>query len=310
MARVFTRGLLVLTALAACAFASPSRADDFKADVKYVQVGDVKLAYYTRGEGKPLVMVNGFVSTMSLWDPRLIAELAKTHQLIMFDNRGVGMSTDSAENKTTIPQMADDAAGLIQALGLKQPDVLGWSMGARITQQLVIRHPDVVGKVVIAAPNPGGSHSVPASKDVEDKLNDPNLPLEGKIGLAFPVDAGGVKVGEEVFKAIMENGKQGVAPNDFDVSKQTTERQDTARTTLWSADETNFENLKNIKNPMLVTAGRFDIIDPPVNAQLIADQIPFAWIAYFDGGHAFLFQQYAQFAATVNAFLLDPAPND
>ena len=58
MARVFTRGLLVLTALAACAFASPSRADDFKADVKFVQVGDVKLAYYTRGEGTPLVMVN------------------------------------------------------------------------------------------------------------------------------------------------------------------------------------------------------------------------------------------------------------
>lgn len=116
-------GFLAVALLAAPA--APLRADDFKADVKYVQVGDVKLAYYMRGEGKPLVMVNGFVSTMSLWDPRLIAELAKTHQLIMFDNRGVGMSTDSAENKTTIPQMADDAAGLIQALGLKQPDVLG-----------------------------------------------------------------------------------------------------------------------------------------------------------------------------------------
>ena len=62
MTRVFTRGLLVLTALAACAFASPSRADDFKADVKFVQVGDVKLAYYMRGVGKPLVMVNGFVN--------------------------------------------------------------------------------------------------------------------------------------------------------------------------------------------------------------------------------------------------------
>ena len=120
------------------------------------------------------------------------------------------------------------------------------------------------------------------------------------------VENGSVQVRTKT--AIMENGKQGVAPNDFDVSKETTERQDTARTTLWSADETNFENLKNIKNPMLVTAGRFDVIDPPVNAQLIADQIPFAWLAYFDGGHAFLFQQYAQFAATVNAFLLDPAP--
>lgn len=298
----------LLTAALLTAPAAPLRADDFKAEVKYVQVGDVKLAYYTRGEGKPLVMVNGFMSTMGLWDPRLVAELSTTHQLILFDNRGAGMSTDTKENFTTIPQMADDTAGLIEALGLKQPDVIGWSMGARIVQQLVIRHPDAVGKVVLVAPNPGGSHSIPASKEVEDKLNDPNLPMQGKVGLAFPAEAGGTKLGDEVFKSILEAGKQGVAPNDFEVSKQTIERQDPARTTLWSADETNFENLKNIKNPVLVTGGRYDVIDPPANASLIAQQIPFAWLAFFDGGHAFLFQQHKQFAATVEAFLQAPAP--
>ena len=61
---------------------------------------------------------------------------------------------------------------------------------------------------------------------------------------------------------------------------------------------------------MLVTGGRYDVIDPPANAALIAQQIPFAWLAFFDGGHAFLFQQYAQFAATVNAFLQDSAPTN
>lgn len=306
MKRTFL-ALGLLTAALLATPAAPARADDFKAEVKYVQVGDVKLAYYTRGEGKPLVMINGFISTMSLWDPRLVAELSKTHQLILFDNRGIGLSSDTAENFTTIPQMADDAAGLIQALGLKQPDILGWSMGARIAQQLVIRHPDAVGKVVLAAPNPGGSHNIPASKEVEDKLNDPNLPLEGKMDLAFPPEVGGMKAGEAIFKNIMENGKLGVAPDDFTVSKQTTERQDPARTDLWYADNTNFENLKNIKNPVLVTGGRYDVIDPPANASLIAQQIPFAWLAFFDGGHAFLFQQHAQFAATVEAFLQAPA---
>lgn len=82
----------------------------FQADVKYAQVGDVKLAYYVRGEGKPLLMINGYISTMSLWDPLLIEELAKNHQLIVFDNRGVGLSSDTGANNTTIPQMADDAA--------------------------------------------------------------------------------------------------------------------------------------------------------------------------------------------------------
>lgn len=304
------RAFLALGFLAAAVLApaAPSQADDFKAEVKYAQVGDVKLAYYTRGEGKPLVMINGFISTMSLWDPRLIAELSKNRQLIMFDNRGAGMSTDTVENFTTIPQMADDAAGLIKALGLKQPDILGWSMGARIAQQVVIRHPDVVGKVVLVAPNPGGSKSVPASKDVEEKLNDPNVSLEGKLGLAFPPEVGGVKAAEEIFKSITDAGKAGISPNDFNVSKQTLERQNAARTTLWSSDETNFEDLKNIKNQVLVTGGRFDLIDPPANSLLIAQQIPFAWLAFYDGGHAFLFQQYKQFAATVEAFLQAPEP--
>lgn len=307
MARTLTRDLarnmLVLAALAACAIVSPSRADGFKAEVKHVEVNGVTLAYYTRGQGQPLVMINGFISTMSLWDPLLVEALASNHQLIMFDHRGVGLSTDTAENNTTIPQMADDTAALIQALGLAKPDVLGWSMGARIAQQLVIRHPDAVGKIVLCAPNPGGSHSIPADQDVEDKLNDPNLPMEGKIGLVFPDAAGGVKAGQEIFARVLAAGKDGRAPNDFEVSKQTTERQDRARTTLWTADETNFENLKNISNPVLVTDGRYDVIDKPANALLIAQQIPFAWLAFFNGGHAFMFQEPERFAGTVNAFL-------
>ncbi|WP_374333366.1 alpha/beta fold hydrolase [Aestuariivirga sp.] len=308
MSRKFLTSFALATALLAGAVAAPASAGDFKAEVKYAEVNGVKLAYYMRGQGKPLVMINGFISTMGLWDPLLVEDLSKSHQLILFDNRGVGLSTDTAENNTTIPQMADDAAGLIAALGLKQPDVLGWSMGARIAQQLVIRHPDAVGKLVLAAPNPGGSHSVPADKDVEDKLNDPALPMEGKIGLVFPPEVGGVKAGQEIFARILEAGKNGTAPNDFVVSKRTTERQDRARTTLWRADQSNFENLKSVKIPVLVTDGRYDLIDKPVNALIIARQIPFAWLAYYDGGHAFLFQQHAQFTATVDAFLQDPAP--
>ncbi|MBU6414620.1 MAG: alpha/beta hydrolase [Planctomycetes bacterium] len=276
---------------------------DFKPEIKYAEVNDVKLAYYTRGEGKPLLMINGFVSTMSMWDPALIEKLAKNHQVILFDNRGAGMSTDTKENNTTIPQMADDAAGLIKALGFEKADAIGWSMGARIAQQLVIRHPDAVGKIVFAAPNPGGSHSVNADKDVETKLNDPSIPLLQKKDLCFPPAAGGDAAAQALLDRINTAVKAGTMPDDFKTSKQTMERQNRARTTLWNADESNFAELKNIKNPVLVTGGREDIIDKPVNASIIANQIPFAWLAFFEGGHAFLFQSHDQFAATVNAFL-------
>ena len=275
----------------------------FKAEVKYAQVGDVKLAYYTRGEGPPLLMINGFLSTLSLWDPALLAELSKNNQLIIFDNRGVGLSTDTKENNTSIEQMADDAAGLVKELGFKKVNILGWSMGARIAQQFLIRHPELVDKAVLAAANTGGSHQIPASEDVESKLNNPNVPEMEKLGLVFTDDAAGKLAAAEVLGRIKLAVENGTMPNDFKVSKETTIRQDRARTTLWSNNQSNFKDLKNIKIPVLVTDGRYDVIDIPKNSQLIASQIPYSWLAFFDGGHAFLFQQYGRFAETVNAFL-------
>ncbi len=289
--------LIVALATSACDKKS------FKAEVKYAQVGDVKLAYYIRGEGPPLLMINGFLSSMSLWDPALLGELAKNHQLIIFDNRGVGLSTDTAENNTSIEQMADDAAGLAKALGFKKVNILGWSMGARIAQQFLIRYPELIDKAVLAAANTGGSHQIAASEDVESKLNNPNVPEMEKLGLVFTDNAAGKLAAAEVLGRIKLAVENGTMPNDFKVSKETTIRQDRARTTLWSNNQSNFEDLKNIKTPVLVTDGRYDVIDIPKNSQLIASQIPYSWLAYFDGGHAFLFQQYGRFAETVNAFL-------
>ena len=72
---------------------------------------------------------------------------------------------------------------------------------------------------------------------------------------------------------------------------------------LWKADNSNFEDLKNVKVPVLVADGRYDLIDPPKNSLMIANQIPFAWLAFFDGGHSFVSQSSKQLSATVNAFL-------
>lgn len=173
-----------------------------KADVKYAQVGDVKLAYYIRGEGKPLLMIMGFAGTMAWWDPALVDELAKNRLLIMFDNRGAGLSTDTEENHTTMAQMADDAAGLIKALGFDKADVLAWSMGARIGQQLLIRHPEVVNKGILCAPDPGGSHSVPPDPDVGAKLNNPNGSLADETDLLFTNDAAGKTAAQESLSRI------------------------------------------------------------------------------------------------------------
>ena len=265
----------------------------------------MKLAYYTRGSGKPLLMINGFLSSMSLWDPALLEDLEKNHTLILFDNRGVGLSSDTVENNTTSPQMADDAAGLIDALKLDQPDVLAWSMGARIGQQLAIRHPDVMNKLVLASADPGGTHDVPATAEVEAALNDPNVDKWKKLYLTYPDNDAGRAAAKATMARIEAAVKDGSIPDDFAVSKETTIRQDRARTTLWAGNDENYDALKTITTPVLVTAGKDDIIDPPKNAEIIAGQIPFAWTAYFEGGHAFLFQSHARFSAAVDMFLAD-----
>ena len=275
----------------------------FKPEVRYAQVGDIKLAYYMRGEGEPLVMINGFLATMSLWDPALVEALAKHNKLILFDNRGVGLSTDTKENQTTMAQMADDTAGLIKALGFKKANVLAYSMGARIGQQLIIRHPELINKAVLAGPNPGGKFQDPAARDVEAELNSPTVPDSEKIALTFPDNAEGRKAQQEVLSRIKAAVKAGTAPDDFKTSKQTVERLDRARTTLWRDNNSNFVDLKNVQLPVLITDGRSDVVDPPKNSLIIANQIPFAWLAFFEGGHSFLFQSYKKFADTVNTFL-------
>jgi pimeloyl-ACP methyl ester carboxylesterase len=149
--------------------------------VKFAQVGDIRMAYDTKDQGEPLLLINGFLSTMSLWDPMMLDELAKEHQLILFDNRGAGLSTDTPQNHTTIQQMADDAAGLARSLGTSKVNVLAYSMGARIGQQLLIRHPDLVAKAVLSAADPGGRHHLPAAADVESRLNDPLTPEKAAV---------------------------------------------------------------------------------------------------------------------------------
>jgi len=293
----------LISVLFACmGICSPIHAQ-FKAEVKTIDVGDIKMAYYVRGEGKPLFMINGFISSMSLWDPALLEELAKHYQLILFDNRGVGLSTDTKENNTTIPQMADDVAGLIKKLGYEKVNILAWSMGARIGQQLLIRHPNLVEKAVLCSANPGGKYEDKTAASVESKLNNPNIPDMEKIGLVFTDDEKGRLAAKNCLARLKEAVAAGTIPNDFTVSKETLMRQNRARTVLWSDNNDNFNSLKDIKNLVLLADGRSDIIDLPKNSVIIANQIPFAWTAFLEGGHAFLFQEYKQFADLVHIFL-------
>lgn len=116
--------------------------------VQYAEVNGIKLAYREFGAGEPLLLVPGFGSTMDRWNATFIGILASKYHVYTYDHRGMGYSGDD-DATPSIPLYADDAAGLIQALGYDSMHVYGVSMGSSTSQQLVIDHPERVRKLVL-----------------------------------------------------------------------------------------------------------------------------------------------------------------
>jgi len=271
-------------------------------EIKTKTVGDIELAYYMRGSGDPLVMIMGFRGTMAAWDPALLEVLEKHFTLILFDNRGMGMSSDTPNDNTTIQQMADDTVGLIAALGYKKANILGWSMGSRIAMQMAISHPEVVDHTVLCSPNPG-KNEVPRETNAYNLLTSPKINKEKILSTIFPNTIEGktaaAAYAERLGKATIER----TVPDDWNVPQQTVDRQVKALK-LWYESDAVYNALAKVKNPMLVAAGLSDVLDPVGNAQIVANRIPYAWSAYFaDAGHAFLFQDAQRFGELVILFI-------
>jgi pimeloyl-ACP methyl ester carboxylesterase len=273
-------------------------------EVKKVDIDGVELAYYTRGSGEPLVMIMGFRGTMAMWDPALLDLLAKKFTLILFDNRGAGFSKDSERNLTSIPQMAQDTAKLIKALGYDKVHVLGWSMGSRIAEVLAYNNPELVDKLILCSPNPSGNHEIHRrSEDFEILASTKELSPQEALRLIFPTTTKGQEAAQAYYDRLTKAIVEGSVPNDLMVTPKTVERQIHALK-VWDQDNHFYDMLSSLKMPTLVATGLSDTLDPPKNAGIVASRIPFAWNVNFKGaGHAFLSQDYANFAQLVILFV-------
>ena len=124
--------------------------------VAHTALGDV--GYREVGKGSPIVLITGYLASMDNWAPSFLDALAAHHRVVVFDNAGVG-ETSPLPGRLTISGMADQTSALISALRLHRPAVLGWSMGGMIAQALAVRHPDQVGRLVLAATQAGNGRS-------------------------------------------------------------------------------------------------------------------------------------------------------
>jgi pimeloyl-ACP methyl ester carboxylesterase len=128
--------------------------------VKKVQVGDIEIAYKMLGKGDPILLVSGASADMNAWDPSTIRDLSSNHTVIVFDNRGVGNTTIGSK-PYTIEQLANDTAGLLDALKIPKANVLGLSQGSSIAQQVTITYPEKVNRLILVASNCDGKDLIP-----------------------------------------------------------------------------------------------------------------------------------------------------
>jgi pimeloyl-ACP methyl ester carboxylesterase len=282
--------------------AAASAADYSKTPNRYVTVEGTKLAYRMLGnrtDAPPLVLFQHFTGTMDDWDQSMIEGLAKGRTVVIFENAGIGAS----EGKTpdSVETMARYAQGFLDALDLNEVDILGFSLGGAVAQQVLADRPELVRKAILVGTGPQGAEGF---KDLPriisenmKKSAEMNVPL--KALLFFTTTPEGRQSGLEFVKRI-NNHKVDPEPA---ASQEATQAQATAWIT-WGLAPANDAQLAAIKQPVLVVNGNDDQIAPTVNSYVLYQRIPTAHlILYPDSGHGSLFQHHALFVSQVNTFL-------
>lgn len=261
-----------------------------------VAVDGAQIVCRAIGKGPPLLVLNGFAATSADWDPSFVDKLASCNQVILLNNRGIGGSTDNGQ-PFGIQKLADDAAHVIETLGLDRTTVLGWSMGGFIAQTLAVEHPDLVDNLILLSTDLGGTDADLASPAVWSQLIDisgtPHEQARRLLFLLFPND-----VAEFFYRDFGDI----IAAARAQLSPDLLRRQAAAMDAWHSSGVAN--RLRQIRGPALIATGTEDIVVPPSNALKLVNTIPDAWLAQFPrSGHAFIAQYPQAVAELINSFL-------
>jgi pimeloyl-ACP methyl ester carboxylesterase len=246
-----------------------------------IKAGQINISYDTFGEGEPLLLIMGFGMPGAAWMPML--PLMTGFKCIYFDNRGTGNS-DKPDGPYTIEDMAEDASALLRALGFAKAKVFGVSMGGMIAQELTLRHPEQVVKVVLGCTMPGGPNAKVAAPEVGEKLingfktmaTDPSKALDIIMPVLYPPE---FVTAHPELKQLMLAGFSMVPPAPPETA-------DRAMAGIMQFNA--YDRLQNIKCPVLIVHGEKDVLVPPENAALIRSKVPQAELFMIpNAGHGF-----------------------
>jgi pimeloyl-ACP methyl ester carboxylesterase len=262
----------------------------------------VDYAYRATGasDATPLVALQHFRGNLDNWDPALIDALARRRRVITFDNRGVAAS--GGTTPSTIAQMALDAIDFIDALGVGEVDLLGFSIGSFVAQEVALVRPSIVRNVVLASSAPQGASGMHGwAPEVIDAVGKPETSGEEYISVFFTDSEASRAAGQQVAGRVFGARK---VDRDAPTSWQTRLAQYDAVCAWGQPNHSQLERVSAIDKPVFVANGDSDPMILPRYSYLLAGLIPDARLKiYPDSAHGFLFQHHAEFAADVDAFL-------
>jgi pimeloyl-ACP methyl ester carboxylesterase len=280
-----------------------AEASNVTAPTQFIDTKLEKYAYrrFGTGSGLPLLCLQHFTGTLDNWDPAVTDPLASGREVILFESAGLGRST--GEVPTSIPEMAAHALAFLDALGLTRVDILGYSLGGMVGQEIALKRPSLVRKMLLVGTAPEGGEDVMHMEKSELKkiTDDPNLPgLQRLVKLFFAPSASSQAAGE-AFIARLARRKQDREP----LSGPNIAKAQIAAFRAWEAfTGERFAKLRKITQPCLVANGVFDNVIPVRNSYMLSEHLPNAMlITYPDSGHGSLFQFHESFVRQASIFL-------
>jgi pimeloyl-ACP methyl ester carboxylesterase len=260
----------------------------------------IEYAYHDLGGSDvPLVLLQHFRGNLDNWDPALIDGLAAGRRVITFDNRGVGGT--SGMTPDTIEAMAHDAIAFAEAMGLEKVDLLGFSIGSFVAQEIALIRPDLLRRVVLASSAPQGADGMHGwAPDVIGAVGGREPNPQGYIGVFFAPTSTSREAGQQVAGRIF--GKK--ANRDAPTTWQTRQAQYDAVCRWGIPDHSLLQRVSAIELPVFVANGDSDPMILPRYSYLLTGLLPDARLKiYPDSAHGFLFQHHSRFAADVGDFL-------
>ena len=264
----------------------------------------IEYAYRELGAGDvPLVLLQHFRGNLDNWDPALIDDLAAQRRIVAFDNVGVGGTTGTTPN--TIAAMAHGAIAFIEAMGFTTVDLLGFSIGSFVAQEIALIRPDLLRRVVLGSSAPQGAPGMHGwAPDVIGAVGQPEPNPQGYLDVFLaptpPIRAAGQQVAGRIFGRTTNR--------DAPTTWQTRQAQYDAVCTWGIPNDSLLERVGAIVHPVLVANGDSDPMILPRYSYLLAGLLPDArLIIYPDSAHGFLFQHHTRFAADINSFISEAA---